>query len=154
MRSLKANHESWVSSALAAGGKDPPIRIRRIRANIPNRLTRVRSGGDLNPLVHGSLSIAFEHEEPRSDGEAKALATFAGRVQDFRELVSDFDAAEQMRCAHRMTAYIRELEDAGTAIFGGREVRQASVTLSPGPSRLSSLCESTAPFQKLSPTPE
>lgn len=124
LQKLKTNHEIWVSSTLAEHPAIPPVRLRRIKENIPSYLIRLTSGREVMKVVGGSSAFSFEHDEPRSQAEEGLLASFLREAQDWGELYSDLEAGDRVKAAFRMSERLRELEEAGFWVFGGREVQR------------------------------
>ena len=124
LQKLKVNHEKWVSSNLADKKQPPPVRIRRIKENIPTHLVRLTSGGDVMAIVGDASAFSFEHDEPQSEAEVELLSQFLQEAQDWGELSYDFEAGERVKAAYRMSELLREVEEAGFLVFGGRETRR------------------------------
>jgi hypothetical protein len=121
---LKVNHEKWVSSTLSGGSQIPPVRIRRVRENIPYFLVRLVSGRDIMAVVGGSYQSSFDHDEPRSKSEADLISQFLQEVQDCAESWDDTEAGESVKATFGLSERIRELENAGFWVFGTREIRR------------------------------
>jgi hypothetical protein len=121
---LKVNHEKWVSSTLSGGSQIPPVRIRRVRENIPYFLVRLVSGRDIMAVVGGAYQSSFDHDEPRSAEEADLLGLFLQEVQDCAEFWNDTEAGERVKATFGLSERIRELENAGFWVFGTREIRR------------------------------
>jgi hypothetical protein len=113
LQKLKANHEKWVSSRLTEEQRQPPIRLRRVKGNIPSHLVRLTSGRDVMTIVGGSSAFSFDHDEPQSEAEVKLLSGFLQEVQDWGDLSADLEAGDCVKAAFRMTTLLRELEEAG-----------------------------------------
>jgi len=124
LRTLKANHEKWVSSALTEDERVPTVRVRRIKQNIPSHLIRLTSGSEVLVIVDGASAFNFEHDEPKSETEVEVLSGFLQNAQDYGDLSSDFEAGDRVRAAFRMNTLLEELDQAGFWVFGGREVRR------------------------------
>ena len=124
LRTLKRNHETWVSSSLAPEKTIPPVRLRRIKENIPTHLSRINTGQELLNIVGGASAANFQHDEPQSESEMKAISSFLQESQDWGELADEFEAGQKVETAYRMSALIRELEAAGFLVFGTREIQR------------------------------
>jgi len=121
---LKANHEKWVSSTLAENKEVLPVRVRRIKENIPSHLIRLTSGQDIMKVVGNSSGFSFDHDEPQSAAEVELLSGFLQETQDWGDLSSELDAGDRVKAAYRLSTLIQELEEAGFWVFGGREVQR------------------------------
>jgi hypothetical protein len=124
LKTLKANHEKWVSDALSDEKAPPPVRIRRIKENIPTHLTRLMKGREVMNIIEDSCSLSFEHDEPQSREEMEIISGFAQEVQDWGDLSGDFEAGQRVEAAYRMSAVLQELEGKGFWLFGGREIQR------------------------------
>jgi hypothetical protein len=124
LRLLKANHEKWVSSILTEQKPVPPVRIRRIKENVPTHLARLTSGRDILTIVDRAGAFAFEQDELQSPAEVELVSGFLQEAQDYGELADDLDAGDRVKAAFELSARLAELEQAGFWIFGGREVRR------------------------------
>lgn len=121
---LKQNHEKWVSSSLAEEKTVPPVRIKRIRENIPAHLIRISAGQDLFNILDGAMGFSFENDEPKSEEEVGVLSSFFQEAQDWGDLSSDMEAGERVSAKYRLTNLLKELEDSGFWVFGATEVRR------------------------------
>jgi hypothetical protein len=124
LRSLKKNHEVWVASKLSEDKQIPPVRLRRIKGNVPSHLNRITTGHDLLRVVGGACAGNFHNDDPQSENEMKVISSFLQEAQDWGELAGGFEAGEKVEAAYRMSAMIRELEAAGFLVFGEREVQR------------------------------
>lgn len=132
LKTLKANHENWVSASLATEPKKrDPIKVVRMKENIPSHLRRLTSGQELMNVISDSCAYSFEHDEPKSEDEMEIIKGFLQEAQDWGELSSDFEAGQKVEAAFRMSAMIRELESAGFWIFGARENRRLEGGIDP-----------------------
>jgi len=124
LEKLKANHEKWVSSSLAEEQRLPPVVLRRIKHEIPSHLVRLTSGRDVIKIVDNASAYSFDHDEPQSEAEVEAIKGFLQEAQDWGDLSGEFEAAERVTAAFRMTALLRDLEEAGFWVFGARETQR------------------------------
>jgi hypothetical protein len=124
LQALKANHEKWVSSSLTEEKGILPVRVRRIKGNIPTHLLRLTSGRAILSIVDGALAFAFDHDELRSPAEVDLIGAFLQEAQDYGDLSGDLEAGDHVRVAFEISARLEQLEQAGFWVFGGREVRR------------------------------
>lgn len=122
LRQMKLNHELWVSQKLTKKPKNKPVRIRRLKQNIPPLLFRLTTGKEVLDLVTNTLSYSFDHDELNSKEEAHIVGGFLQLVQDWGDLSAGLEASDRVRATLSITEYLRELEELGFLIFGGREV--------------------------------
>jgi len=124
LRTLKTNHENWVSSALTEDERVPPVRVRRIKQNIPSHLKRLMSGREVLAIVDGASAFDFDHDEPTSETEVDLLSGFLQDAQDYGDLSGDLEAGDRVETAFGMSTLLEDLERAGFWVFGGREERR------------------------------
>lgn len=82
LRKLKANHEAWVRTSLAEEKGVVPLKLRRLKEDIPSHLLRLTSGRDVLKIVDRADGFQFDHPEPKSPDEAQLLAGFLQDAQD------------------------------------------------------------------------
>lgn len=124
LQKLKANHEKWVSSTLTEQDRIPPVRVKRIKENIPTHLVRLTSGGALLAIVDRASAFAFEHDDLKSQAEVDLISSVLQEAQDYGDLSGDLEAGDRVKAAFEMSARLEELEQAGFLVFGGREIRR------------------------------
>jgi hypothetical protein len=124
LRKLKTNHEAWVATTLSGQQQIPPLRLRRIKENIPTHLVRLTTGQELMNVLSNSSAYSFEHDEPASENEVQVLSSFLQETQDWGELSWELEAGQRVEAAFRLSTMIKELEAAGFWVFGGREVQR------------------------------
>jgi hypothetical protein len=73
----------------------PPVRIRRIKENIPIHLVRIVSGQALFNILDGSMRYQFDHDDASSVEEVELLSDFFQEAQDWGDLLSDQEAGER-----------------------------------------------------------
>ena len=144
----KANHEKWVSSTLTEGKSLPSVRVRRLKENLPKHLVRLISGQDIMTVVNGACASSFEHDEPQSDAEVELISCFLQEAQDWGELSGDLEAGDRVKTAFRMSTLLKELDQVGFWVFGGREIRRMEGGIgppSPFPVAILRVVRSTSP---------
>jgi hypothetical protein len=123
LQQIRANHERWVESSLSASAELSPIRVRCVKGNSPTYLVRLESGRDILAIMQGSSAHSFDHDEIESEAEASLVAGFLQEVQDWSDLSGEYGSGERVQMAFALTGAIGDLERAGFAVFGGREIR-------------------------------
>jgi HNH endonuclease len=134
MSHMKANHEKWVSEKLSDSERAKPFRLRRIKHNIPAYLTRLTTGKEVLKVVDGAYAFLFDHDELHNEAEVELVGSFLQNAQDWGDLVDELEYSDRVRIGFQLTRSLRELEDAGFFVFGGREVRIAEGGIG-GPSK-------------------
>jgi hypothetical protein len=124
LRSIKSKHENWVENKLRDNPSLPPVRVRRIRQNIPTSLPRVTSGKDLLAIADGSFAHYFNHDDDLSDAEVELVGGFAQEIADWIDMGSDLQPIEHVRASKRIQEMIGELEDRGFYVFAAKETQQ------------------------------
>lgn len=124
LQKLKMDHERWVATTLTEEKQLPTVRVRPIKGNVPTHLVRLTSGREIMTVVGGAFAFSFEHDEPRSDMEVETLGSFLQEAQDYGDMSSDLEAGERVSTGFRMSTLLRELEQVGFVVFGGREIRR------------------------------
>jgi hypothetical protein len=120
---MKSSHEVWVSQKLSDNPQPKPMRLRRLKENIPDVLVRLHSGRDVPSVVSRTYAGSYDHEELRSEEEVDAVAQFFQEVRDWGDTGADAEPSDQVRLAYELTNSLAELERLGLLVFGGMEVQ-------------------------------
>jgi len=123
LRQMKSNHEVWVSERLEDPERPKPVRLRRIKQNIPSFLSRLTTGKEVLDLVSNAMGYSFDHDELKSQQEVELVGGFLQTVQDWGEVSAGMESGERVQTAYSLTASLRELEENGFLAFGAREVQ-------------------------------
>lgn len=124
LSSIKRNHETWVESKLRDEPTPPPVRIRRIKENIPEHLPRVTSGKELLAMLSGSMAHYFDHDEQLSPAEVDLVGGFGQALADWIDVSSDLEAIERIRATQSIHEQIAQLESSGFWVFAAREIQR------------------------------
>jgi hypothetical protein len=122
--SIKRNHEGWVENKLCDDTTPPPVRIRRIRQNIPSHLPRVSAGNALLAIAAGASAHSFNHDDDLSADEIELVGGFIQEVSEWVDLSSDLEPIEHVRTSMRIQELISDLESRGFWVFAAREAQQ------------------------------
>jgi hypothetical protein len=120
LKALKAKHEKSVAEKLDKG-EVTPVRVRRIKENIPEALIHVYSGKQLLSYSDGTLALGVDWDRPKIESEAKLLGDFFEEVQDW-DLV-DSDAGTRVQAEFRFDEMLKEINQAGFSVFAAKEIR-------------------------------
>src|SRR5262245_55221876 len=124
LEQIKTNHEKWVAEKLnGTSNQQKPIRVRRLKKNIPAYLVRLMTGKDVLQIVSGTYAFAFDHDELNNQQEVELVGGFLQTAQDWGDLASELEAGERVRIAFTLNESLKELEEAGFLVFGAREMR-------------------------------
>jgi hypothetical protein len=124
VRSIKQDHEKWVQTKLRDETTLPPVRIRRIRENIPTHLSRINSGNELMSISSRAFAHYFDHDQDLSEDEVELIGGFIQEITDWRDLSLDLEPIEQVRTAKRLHDWINELEASGFLVFAATEAQR------------------------------
>lgn len=123
LQQMKANHEKWVSDRLSIEEKPiPPVRLRRLKENIPKHLVRLNSGRDILTIIEGTYASDLDHDDLETEEEVALVGEFLQEVRDWGDIGSDLEPSDRVRTAFQLTRMLKRLEEHGFMVFGGREV--------------------------------
>ncbi|MFS0726347.1 HNH endonuclease signature motif containing protein [Paenibacillus sp. 1P07SE] len=121
---MKENHEKWVSEKLNEEKvKKQPVRVRRIKENLPEILMQITSGKEIINIVDGVMGYGFDYEEPKNELDIALISGFLQTVQDYGEILSEFESGERVRIGYELTKMINELAERDYLVFGFKEMR-------------------------------
>jgi HNH endonuclease len=123
LRHMKSNHEAWVSQKLSDTPKPKPIRLRRIKQNIPAFLIRLKTGLEVLNIVENSYASSMNHEELESEEEVESIAQFLQTVRDWGDVGMDAEPSDRIRLAYELSKMLNDLEELGWLVFGARETQ-------------------------------
>lgn len=125
LKLIKKNHEKWVAEKLSNTVEGPaPVRIRRIKKNIPAFLLRIEDGRSLADVVGDSQAYQFEHDELATEEERDLVASFLQSAEDWGDLSPELEAGQRVHATYDFSLALRELDAAGFWVFGASEVRR------------------------------
>ena len=120
---IKNNHEISVAEMLSDKQKPKPVRLRRIKKNIPNFLIRITTGKQLIDLISGSYAFSMDHDELRTEEEANLIGGFFQELQDWMDFIDEMEPVDRVKGAYNLTQLIQEVEQSGFFVFAGREIQ-------------------------------
>jgi hypothetical protein len=123
LRQLKNNHEIMISEKLSDPKKLKPVRLRRIKKNIPDYLVRVTTGKQLVDLIAGTYAFSMDHDELNSQEEVDLIGSFLQDLRDWMDIIDDAEPSDRVNSSYHLTQMIRDIEEKGFFVFGGREVQ-------------------------------
>ncbi len=122
LKQIKINHEKWVREKLCETSKElQPVRITRIKANIPQHLKRVTSGKELFSIMGSACGYYFDYDELESEEEVELIGSFLQTLQDWTDLYSDLDASAKVKVAYDLNILIAQVEEEGFYVFIAKE---------------------------------
>lgn len=123
LRQMKSNHEVAVAEKLKGGQGTRPVRVRRVKQNIPAYLHRLATGKQVLDVMGNSYAGSLNHDELRDQEEVDLVGGFLQSARDWGEMWSELEPASQVSASFELTQALQELEQAGFFVFGGREVQ-------------------------------
>ena len=123
LRQMKNNHEVMVSEKLSDKQKPRPVRLRRVKKNIPDYLVRLTTGKQLIDLISGTYAFSMDHDELTSQDEADIVGSFFQDIQDWVDIIDELEPSARVSGAYNLSQLINELEEKGFFVFGGREIQ-------------------------------
>lgn len=123
LRQIKTNHEAWVSEKLTDEQKMKPMKLKRLKNNIPVFLSRLTTGKQILDIVIGAFAYEMDHDELKSQDEVNLIGSFLQTARDCGELSDELEPRDRVSVAYNLTRSIKELEQADFFVFGGREVQ-------------------------------
>lgn len=124
LRQMKSNHEVWVTQKLSDKPPTPkPWKLRRVKQNIPEYLSRLTTGKQVLDLVTGTFALSMDNDELRSESEVAIVSDFLQTVRDWGDIGNDLEPADRINTAFNLTQSLRELEAVGFYVFGAKEVQ-------------------------------
>lgn len=104
--------------------KIPPIKIRRIKRNIPDHLTRLTNGREILNLVTGCSAGSLQNDELTTQEEVDLIGSFFQSIQDWCDLGIDADPSTRVRFEFDLTQAVKGIEEACFFVFGAREIQR------------------------------
>lgn len=119
LRLIKRNHESWVEKQLEERPSVPPIRLRRLKSEVPVALTRVASARELFSLASTCHASYQDHSTDLTTEEVEMVGGFLQNLSDWAEVADE--PLDKVRAVKSIQDGLDELEQNGFFIFAARE---------------------------------
>ena len=110
----------WVEKKLTEE-EIKPVRLRRIKSEIPQKIPRVNSGKELLTMAATCLGSYTDYSNETSEEESDLIGSLFQDVQDWVDLYSGLEPAERIRAARSLDEQIKELEAHGFSVFATTE---------------------------------
>lgn len=123
LRRMKSNHEVWISERLTDRRKPKPLKIRRIKQNIPAYLVRLTTGKEVFDIVSSAYALSINNDELNSLDEVDLVGQFFQEISDWSDISGDLEPTDRVKVGYELTKLLNELENNGFFVFGGREVQ-------------------------------
>jgi len=121
LRGKKAEHERRVAALGRAGV--PDARFLDDPRHRSVRLSLITTGGELWPYITGGFESVFDQPDPEDEAEVGLLADFVQNLADFSDIHDDLPQGDHIRIKFELTQQLRELSEAGFAVYAGNTQR-------------------------------
>lgn len=121
LRSIKANHEKWVEDRFSEEADHPPIRVKRSRDEIPERLLPVESGAELFNLAIGCHGSYQNHNDDLNDEEVEIVGGFLQNLSDWIDIAGDLEPIDKVRAKKSLSDELEDLRSKGFLVFAAKE---------------------------------
>jgi hypothetical protein len=119
LRDMKANHEKWVEEKLKDQPQIAPVRIKRIKGEIPTKLPAIASGKELLNLALGCDASYHDYSDDLDDIETDLVGDFIQSVSDWADLA--LEPKDRIRAAKSLGDEIMALYERGFVVFAAVE---------------------------------
>ena len=121
VRTIKRNHEKWVSEKLH-DNKKKPTGIKRIEDNIPEILTEIKDGKTLFDLIKGVMAHNFDYDEIRNDVEKEIIQEFNCCISEIIDAWDLYEGSSYIDLHLMLDEKIKKLNDSRIMVFGENEI--------------------------------
>jgi hypothetical protein len=123
LRKLREGHEKWVSQKLEGSDDLKPLKIRRLKKNIPTYLTRIDSGKEIINLVLNAYMLSTDQDELKTEAEVGLIGDSFQNVKDLMDLGHDIEPSYIVKANFALSQSLKEIENAGFFVFGAKEMQ-------------------------------
>jgi hypothetical protein len=120
---LKANHEQWVRERLTKPSGPEPVRVVRVRKEIPTHLVRVTSAKALLDLALGCHGRYDDYPEDLTEADLDCVAAFLQNLTDWGDLGLN-EPSERIDAQKSLAENMAQLDQAGLRVYVAREKQQ------------------------------
>lgn len=121
LRKIKDDHEKWVEEKLQEHPQFYPLRIRRIKNEIPKQLPLVRSGQTLLNLAIGCHGAYHDYSENLDEEEIELVGGFLQNLSDWSDIGAGLEPIELIRASKSIDDQIKNLNSRGFLVFAFKE---------------------------------
>lgn len=121
LRSIKSNHERWVDTKFSEAETTPPVRLRRLKSEIPTQLELVSSGTQLLNLVSGCHASYLNHSDDLTDDEVELVGGFLQSMKDWVDFSLDMEPLDRVRATRTLSDELEDLKRQGFLVFSAKE---------------------------------
>ena len=123
---IKNNHEKWISEKIEKSQEKfelPKIKIKRIKENIPEYFTRLKTWENLLEIINGADACHLSHDDLHDENEVEKVGSFLQMVQDWGDFSSDLDVSYRVNASYELGQSLNDLEAIGFFVFGAKEIQ-------------------------------
>jgi hypothetical protein len=82
-------------------------------------------------IVHAADAYSFDHDEIESEREVALVGVFLKELYDYAEVHDDLGPRECIRATFELSKSLRDIEQAGFMVYGGREIQRPEGGIGP-----------------------
>jgi hypothetical protein len=101
-----------------------PVRIVRIKQNIPEYLNKLSTGQEILGVLGGCLALSYSNDELTNQTEVDLIGDFFQLITDYVDLLHDMEPSTRIHLEFDLTQKVKDIEMAGFYIFGAKEVQR------------------------------
>lgn len=117
LRTIRANHEEWVESRLKTDAASRPVRLRRLRENIPVHLLLMRSGRRVIAMASSCYGMYPGYPDDLSGDEVELVGGFLQKLKDYMDLSSDLEPVDEVHASVDLDNELEALARRGFLVF-------------------------------------
>lgn len=121
LKGIKANHEKWVEEKLKDQPDMQPVRIKRMKDKIPQKLPIIRSGKELVNLAMGCHASYQDYDDDLNDEETDLVGGFIQNISDCIDVLMDFEPLARIQTAKFIDNEIKLLNERAFIVFAAVE---------------------------------
>lgn len=119
LRQIKRNHETWVEKQLEVHAEVAPLRLRRLKSEVPVALARIASARELFALASMCHASYQDHSADLTTEEAEMVGGFLQNVSDWVAVADE--PLDKVRAVKSIQDGLDELAQNGFFVFAARE---------------------------------
>ncbi|MBV7469319.1 HNH endonuclease signature motif containing protein [Aeromonas sp. sif0611] len=131
LNNIKSNHEKWVAEKLSDKPQYSPVKIRRIKSEIPTQLPVIRSGKEILNLAMACHGTYSDYSDNLNDEEVDLVGGFIQNISDWGDIASELEPIERIRAAKQLDEEIQELSSKGFFVFAATEKQRMEGGINP-----------------------
>jgi len=114
LRMTKLNHEKWIKDTLEND------RNKQSNGDQSRFIPHIITGKEIVEIIKNVSAFNFDHCEFEDEYEAELISGFFQNIQDWGEVIGDFEIARQIKLGFELNEDIRNIESNGFQLFGNR----------------------------------